>query len=519
MPGTQSGGWKPSHSPWLIAVAVMLATFMEVMDTSIASIAVPYIAGSTASTTDQAEWVLTVYLVANAVFLPSSTWFAERFGRKRYLMASLAVFTVASFGCGIAPTLPIILFARAVQGAGGGALQPLSQSILIESFPPEKRGQALGLYALGVVVAPVIGPAFGGYLTDTISWRWAFYINIPIGLLALFLQNRLLEDPPYIQNAKPGKLDTIGLGLLGIWIACMQFATDKGQEDDWFGSTKIGWALVIMGIGLIAFLIWEYVHPKPLVNLRALGNRNLALGCALVFVLGAAIYSITSILPVFYQTLMGYDAKSAGLAVSPRGIGSIFASILVSALATKIDPRKVVALGFGVLAYATMWTSFMTLQISQTSLFWPIAVSGAGMAFTFVPLSNVAFGTLSQDQVGNASGLFNFLRNIGGSIGISAANTISQRHAQTHRNENVHWLSGANWLLHKQLNMLTEQMQAHAGPRRAMLRAFALTQNALNNQAQLWAYVDVFRYLALFCALCVPAAFFFKKSSSSGGAA
>ncbi len=218
-------------------------------------------------------------------------------------MSSIVVFTVASFGCGIAPNLPFILFARAVQGAGGGALQPLAQSILIESFPPAKRGQALGIYALGVVVAPVIGPAFGGYLTDAVSWRWAFYINIPIGLLALFLQSRFLEDPPYIKSAKPGKLDGIGFGLLGIWIACLQYVLDKGQEDDWFGDLKIRWAAVIMVLGLIAFLIREFTHPKPLVNLRALTNRNLAIGCGLVFVLGAGIYSLTTILPVFYQTL------------------------------------------------------------------------------------------------------------------------------------------------------------------------------------------------------------------------
>jgi DHA2 family multidrug resistance protein len=226
------GNWKPNHNPWLIAVSVMIAPFMEVMDTSIASVAVPYIAGSTASTNDEAEWVLTVYLVANAVFLPASSWFAQRFGRKRFLFISITVFTIASFACGIAPTLPLILLARTVQGAGGGALQPLAQAILIESFPPQKQGQAMGLYALRVVLAPVVGRAFGGYLTDAISWRWAFYINVPIGILALLLQSRFLEDPPYIKNAKPGKVDGIGLGLLGLWVGCMQFVLDKGQEDD-----------------------------------------------------------------------------------------------------------------------------------------------------------------------------------------------------------------------------------------------------------------------------------------------
>lgn len=519
MPGGGDQNWKPSHSPWLIAVAVMIATFMEVMDTSIASVAVPYIAGSTASTNDEAEWVLTVYLVANAVFLPSSTWFSERFGRKRFLMISIAVFTVASFACGIAPNLPFILLARAVQGAGGGALQPLAQSILIESFPPAKRGQALGLYALGVVVAPVIGPAFGGYLTDAVSWRWAFYINIPIGLLALLLQNKFLEDPPYITNANPGKLDGIGFGLLGIWIACMQFVADKGQEDDWFGSTAIRWSAVIMVVTLIAFLVREFTHDKPLVNLRALANRNLALGCILVFVLGAGIYSITTILPVFYQTLMGYDATHAGLAVSPRGLGSIVASIAVGALAAKLDSRKLVAVGFGVFSLAAMWTSFLTLDISPTSLFWPIIVSGLAISMVFVPLSGIALGTIPKAQVGNASGIFNLVRNVGGSIGISAANTIAQRHAQSHRNEMVHWFSGASWIMQREIRQLTTQLHLHAGPARAQLQAMATAQKGLDGQAQLWAYVDDFRYLAILCAVCVPVAFFFKRAPASESAA
>lgn len=513
------GGWRPSHNPWLIAASVMIATFMEVMDTSIASVAVPYIAGSTASTNDEAEWVLTVYLVANAVFLPASTWFSERFGRKRFLMFSILIFTAASFGCGIAPSLGFILAARILQGAGGGALQPMAQAILIESFPPEKQGQAMGLYALGVVLAPVIGPAFGGYLTDAISWRWAFYINIPIGLLAIFLQSRFLEDPPYIQQAKPGKLDTVGLGLLSLFIAAMQYFLDRGQEDDWFGDNLIRWCFVLMIVGLIAFIVWEFVHPKPLVNLRALANRNLALGSMLIFMLGAAIYSLTTVLPVFFQTLMGYDATSAGLAVSPRGLGSVVAAIGTGLILAKVDARKVVACGFFVLAASTFVMGRLTLDISPTTLFWPILFGGLGMSMVFIPLSQVALGTVPQSEVGNASGIFNFLRNVGGSVGISAANTIAQRHLQTHRNENAHWFSGSSWAMQRQLQELTRQMQMHAGPHRSLLRAFALTDKTFNNQAQLWAYVDDFRYLALMCAVCIPLAFCLKKASRGGGAA
>ncbi len=509
-------------NPWLIALAVMIATFMEVMDTSIASVAVPYIAGSTASTTDEAEWVLTVYLVANAVFLPASNYFAIRFGRKRFLMFSLGVFTVASFLCGIAPTLPLILLARAIQGAGGGALQPLSQAILLESFPPEKQGQALGVYALGVVLAPVIGPAFGGFLTDEISWRWAFYINIPVGLLALLLQSKFLPASPP-EKKKAGAFDGIGFGLLGLWIGCLQFILDKGQEDDWFGDARIRWTAVILVVSFTLFMIRELRHKKPLVDLRAFTDRNLAIGCALVFALGAVLYGLTTILPVFYQTLLGYSATASGFAVSPRGLGSVAASLIVGALVSKFDPRWMVAAGFTVLGLSGLWLATLTLDIAPTTLFWPIAVSGVGLAMIFVPLSKVALATVGKQGTGNASGIFNFLRNVGGSIGISAANTIAQRHLQAHRNDLVRTYTGASWVLRKQLFLLSNRLSAHAGPGpfNNMLRGFALTSTALNAQAQVYAYVDVLRYFGFLCILCAPFAFLLKKAdpSAGGGAA
>ncbi len=480
--------------------------------------AVPYIAGSVSATYDEATWVLTSYLVANAVFLPSSAWFSRRFGRKRYLMFSVLVFTIASFACGIAGSLGFILLARAIQGAGGGALQPLSQSILMESFPPEKQGPALGLFAMGVVVAPVIGPAFGGYLTDAISWRWAFYINIPVGILALILQHKFLEDPPYITNAHPGRLDGIGLGLLAIWSAAMQFICDKGQEDDWFSSANIRWATVFFVVGLAVFLIREFTHDKPLLNLRVLGDRNFGGGCLLIFLFGACVYSITTILPLFYQTLMGYDATTAGLAVSPRGLGSLVGALVAGRLVAKMDVRVMVAVAFVILFLANLWTGSITLAISPMSLFWPIVITGFAFPLIFVPLSGLAMGTLSQEEMGNASGLYNLLRNLGGSIGIAAANTLSQRHLQAHRNEMVHSLSGSSLALRQQLAHLMALMRTHAGPVKAYLRSASLLEKTLDSQAQLWAYVDIFRYLAILCGLCIPVAFFLRKSQAKGAA-
>jgi MFS transporter, DHA2 family, multidrug resistance protein len=502
----------------MIAAAVMLATFMEVMDTSIASVAVPYIAGSVSSTYDEATWVLTSYLVANAVFLPSSAWFSLRFGRKRFLMFSVVVFTIASFACGIANSLGFILVARAIQGAGGGALQPLSQAILLESFPREKQGLAMGIFAMGVVVAPVIGPAFGGYLTDAISWRWAFYINIPVGLVALFLQYKFIVDPPYVKDAKPGKLDGIGLGLLAIWSAAMQFICDKGQEEDWFSSNKIRWALVLFAIGFAAFLVRELTHDKPLLNLSILTDRNFGGGCFLIFLFGACVYSITTILPLFYQTLLGYSATAAGLAVSPRGLGSFAGALLAGQLVAKLDSRMLLAFGFGIIAVASLWTSVLTLGISPTSLFWPIVITGFAFPFIFVPLSGIALGTLPKKELANASGIYNLLRNLGGSVGISAANTISQRHLQSHRDEMSHQLSGGSPALQQQLRHVNQLMDLHAGPAKATLRSFALIQRTLNNQAQVWAYVDVFHYMAIVAAVCLPVTFMLKRSRNKGAA-
>jgi MFS transporter, DHA2 family, multidrug resistance protein len=510
---------RPKTNPWLIAIAVMLATFMEVMDTSIASVAVPYIAGSTASTTDEAEWVLTVYLVANAAFLLSSNYLSEKFGRKRFLMFSVGIFTVASFLCGVAPSLSFILQERAIQGAGGGALQPLSQAILIESFPPEQQGMALGVYALGVVIAPVVGPAFGGYLTDAVSWRWAFYINIPIGIAAILMQSRVLEDPPEIKNAKPGKFDGVGFGLLGIWVACLQYVLDKGQEQDWFGDIRICWGVALCVIFFIAYVVYQLRAAKPLVNLRSLRDRNLGWGCFLIFCLGGVLYGLTTILPVFYQNLLGYSATRSGFAVSPRGVGSFAAALVVGAAVSRFDARWIVAGGFAVLGISGLMLGEITLNISPWTEFWPLTLSGVGLAMIFVPLSKVALGTIPKTETGNASGIFNFLRNVGGSIGISVANTISQRHSQAHRFELTHWFTGSSWLLRRQLNSLTASMARHAGPHRSYLRALSLTNQAFNNQASVYAYVDVLRYFGFLCIACAPLAFFLKKTQGSSGGA
>ncbi|MBW8870161.1 MAG: DHA2 family efflux MFS transporter permease subunit, partial [Acidobacteriales bacterium] len=357
----QSSAVTQGVNPWLIAASVMLATFMEVLDTSIAAVALPYIAGSLSASNDEATWVLTSYLVSNAIVLPASNWCSLRFGRKRFLISCVVIFTIASFFCGAAPSLALMLLARVIQGAGGGALQPLSQAILLESFPPAKRGAAMAVFALGVVVAPVIGPTLGGWLTDTYSWRYAFYINIPFGILAVFMISRFVQDPPYISKAKVPAFDMIGFGTLCVWTGCLQIILDKGQEDDWFGATWIRWAATFLVVSLIWFIIHSWRSRDPLVCLQILKNRNFAVGCVLILLFGMAIYSTVTVLPLFYQELLGYTAFTAGVVVAPRGLGAIVGSIMVGRISSKIDNRILLTLGFLVFGLTTLYFGNITL--------------------------------------------------------------------------------------------------------------------------------------------------------------
>ncbi len=507
---TSAQNVPPGVNPWLIALAVVLPAFMEVIDTSIASVCVPYMAGSLSASNDEATWVLTFYLLSNAVVLPASGWFSLRFGRKRFLMISIVIFTIASFFCGAANSLLVILIARLVQGAGGGALQPISQAILTESFPPEKRGLAMGMFGLGVVVAPILGPTLGGYLTDSHSWRWAFYINIPFGALALFLISRYVKDPPYIKNAKPGRLDAIGFGLLAVGLGCLQLILDRGQQDDWFGAMWIRWTFGIMIATLVTFVITQLKREKPLVDLTIFKNRNFTVGCVLIFMFGAAIYGAVTILPLFYQEMMDYSALWAGLAVSPRGIGSIIAMPLVGILVSKLDTRVLVSAGFTVFGICSLFWSMITLQISPWSLTWPIVISGFALGFVFVPLSTSTLGDLAAESVGNGSGLYNLMRNLGGSVGISIVETILARHQQLHRTELSQHLSPTSPNVQNALKLFGNVFSG-SGAVMAKQQAIAQVGQELGKQAQLWSYVDDFRYMALACFICVPVVWTLKR--------
>ncbi len=498
-------------NPWLIAAAVMLATFMEVLDTAIASVALPYIAGSLSASNDEATWVLTSYLVANAIILPASNWFSLRFGRKRFLMSCVSIFTVASFACGAAPTLGLMLLARVVQGAGGGALQPLSQAILLESFPPRKRGVAMAVFAFGVVVAPVLGPTLGGYLTDTYSWRYAFYINIPVGALALFMINRYIKDPPYIKNAKVPAFDNIGFGTLIIWTGCLQVILDKGQEVDWFGALWLRWAFVAMIVAFVWFVYRSWVCKYALVNLRVFKDRNFLIGSILIFMFGIGIYSTVTVLPLFYQELLGYTAFTAGLVVAPRGLGAICGMPVIGYLSNKIDPRYLLTFGFLTFGLTTLYFGSITLDVSPTTLFLPILITGFGLSFVFVPISTAAYGTLKNEQIGNASGIFNLMRNVGGSIGISIATTLLTRRAAVHQNEIINSVPRSGQQFQNSVHSTTQALTGSFGAANAAHPAQANLYQELGRQASSWAYVDVFRWLSLLCFFCVMIVWFFKK--------
>ena len=507
--------WHPQVSPWLIAAAVMLPTFMEVLDTSIASVALPHIAGSFSASAEEATWVLTSYLVANAVILPASGWFALRYGRRNFLLFCIVVFTIASFLCGSAASLGFMLTSRTLQGAAGGALQPLSQAILLESFPVERRGSAMAIFGMGVVVAPILGPTFGGWLTDQYTWRWAFYINVPIGIIAVMMVSAFVSDPPYIREAKPGRVDAIGLGLLAIGLGALQTILDKGQEDDWFGATWIRWFTAIAIAALASFVIRQLKARNPVVGLRVFKDRNFAFGCLLMFLFGAVIYGIVTILPLFYQTVLNYPAGTAGIAVSPRGVGALLIMPIAAFLNNRVDNRWMIAIGFLIIGINTFWMGNLTVEISEWSLLWPTMLTGAGTGLVFVTLATITMATLKKEQIGNATGLFNLLRNVGGSVGISLVNTVISRHMQTHRAELAHRINGGRVFqdLYAHLHAL---MALHAGMRVAQLRAYALIQNLLDQQSTVYAYVDDLRYMALLCFACAPIIFLVKRARQTG---
>ncbi len=504
-------------NPWIIAIAVMLGTFMEVLDTTIVNVSLPHIAGNLSATVDESTWVLTSYLVANAIILPLTGWLSNHFGRKRVLMTSITGFTVASVACAMAPNLPVLLFFRVVQGAAGGGLQPLSQSIMLEAFPPEKRGKAMAMWGLGIVVAPMLGPVLGGWLTDTYSWRWLFYINLPIGLLALAMCYLFVFDPPYIQRGKGG-VDYWGIGLLVVGMGALQIFLDKGQEEDWFNSHFIMWLAVAAAVGLGLFIFRELRDKHPLVNLRVFVIRTYSTGVFLMTVLGFVLYGSMVLLPIFLQTLLGYSALDSGIAMLPRGLGSFIAMPLVGILMSKVEPRRLLTVGLSVAAFSFWYLARIDLNAGYWNLFWPQFIQGMSMGFIFVPLTTATHDPIPKEQMGNATSIFNVMRNIGGSIGISMVATIYARTTQTNTNILGAHVTQYNETARTMLRGMASAMPASAGdPPTAMKQALAAMFGMVQRQAAMLAFIHCFRFLAILFICCVPLIYIMRKPKHHGG--
>ena len=498
-------------NPWLIAVAVILPTFIEVLDTTVVSVALKNIAGNLSATISQATWIQTGYLISNAVILPAAAWFSALFGRKRFLMGCVGIFTVASFACGAAPNLPFLIFASIVQGAGGGALQPISQAILMESFPPAKRGVAMAAYVVGVVVAPVVGPVVGGWLTDNYSWRWIFYINIPCGLVALWMIQQLVFDPEYIRNVKPARIDAFGFLVLAIWLGTLQTVLNKGQDEDWFNSNFICWLSVISVISFVAFVAREFTTREPLANLRVFADRNFLCCSILVAMVFLLLYGIMNLQPLMAGSLMGYTAYISGLAQAPRGLGVLVFTPLVGILTGKMDNRLLIGPGMVLIAVASLMMGEFNLDISSHDFFWPNFVQGMGMALTMVPLMTLALATIRNEQMGNATGLYALVRNLAGSIGIAVAIAMVSRGALRHQAYLTAHLTPYDLAYQNATQMGQAALTPAMGTAQAAPGALGVIYKSTLLHSNMQAFADEYRWLALVCFLSVPLALLLKK--------
>ncbi|HXJ77537.1 MAG TPA: DHA2 family efflux MFS transporter permease subunit [Candidatus Methylomirabilis sp.] len=508
---TSTSLWRPRFNPWLIALSVMLGTFMEVLDSTVVTVSLPHVAGSLSSTPEEATWVLTSYLLSNAIVLPLTGWLGTRFGRKRVLMTCMVVFTAASALCGAAGSLSVLVIARVLQGVGGGALQPMAQAILMESFPPARRGVAMAAFSMGVIVAPILGPTIGGWVTDNYSWRWVFYINLPIGLLAMALVNLFVEDPPYLQAQRSSRIDYIGFGLMVVGLSALQIMLDRGQEADWFATAWVRWFAAISIALLVAFVIREVLIDDPIVDLRILGERNFAVGFSLSAVLGVCLYGTSSMLPLFLQTLLGYPAVDSGLAVSPRGIGAMVSAFVVGRLITIIEPRLMVAIGLALLGASGYMFAGLTLQISKGTVVWATVLNGMSTGMIFVPLSLMTMGRLRNEQMGNAAGLYTLMRNLGGSVGIAVATTLLARSAQAHQAVLASHLTPYDPAYEQARQALQRYLTTLTDPATASRQALGMIYNVLVQQATLLAFLDVFRFISFLALACVPVAFLFAR--------
>jgi DHA2 family multidrug resistance protein len=497
--------------PWLEAIAVLIGTFMVVLDTTVVNVSLPQIAGSLSASVEESTWALTSYLAANAIILPMTGWLATYFGRKRLMMISIIGFTGASFMCGLAPTLSFLIVCRIIQGATGGVMQPLSQAIMLEAFPPRERGKAMGFWGIGIVVAPVLGPVLGGWLTDNYSWRWVFYINVPIGVVAVIMNSLYIFDPAYLKR-QVSRVDWWGLCYLALGIGALQIALDKGEQEDWFASHLIVVLLVLGAAGLVALVIRELRVRDPIVDLRVFRERTYATGAFLITVVGFVLFASMVLVPIMLQTLLGYPPLQAGIAMAPRGLGSLIAMPTVGILMARIDPRKLLALGFLLGAWTMFWLAGFDLTVGYWDIFWPQFIQGIALGLMFVPLTTITMDRISREHMGNATSLFNLVRNLGGSIGIAVVETRLANARQFHTNVlaghiDAYGLQNQLWLANLKAAFIARGADAATATQRAYGAAWGLVQQ----QAAILSFIDAFRLLGVVFLLMTPLILLMKR--------
>jgi MFS transporter, DHA2 family, multidrug resistance protein len=512
--------WRPRANPWAIALTVTMATFMEVLDTSIANVSLPHIAGNLSAGQDESTWVLTSYLVSNAIILPISGWLSTIMGRKRFYMTCVTLFTISSFLCGLAPNLGMLILFRVLQGLGGGGLATSEQAILADTFEPARRGMAFAIYGIAVVTAPAIGPTLGGYITDNFDWRWIFFINIPVGIVSLYLTNKLVEDPPYLRGQKAGKIDYVGLSLLAIGLGSLQVVLDKGERDDWFSSNFIIIFGLTAAIGLVAAFIWEWNTEHPVVEFRLLKKRSFFISTCAMFMLGIVLFGTTLLVPQMLQELFGYTAQEAGMVLSPGGIAVILLLPFVGIMISKTDVRYLIAFGFAITSVGLFRFSHMTLDISFSEALWTRVVQACGLAFLFVPINTVAYVDMPREKSNSISGITNLARNIGGSVGISFVTTLLARRAQFHQNQLVSHIDRYSGTVRGTVDGSTNLFLRHgSSASQATQQAYGTLYHTVSRQASFLGYIDAFWVLAVGSALLVPCVFLMKKAHASRPAA
>jgi DHA2 family multidrug resistance protein len=501
-----------SINPWIVTAAVMLATFMEILDTTVVNVSVPHIAGNLGATVDEGTWVVTSYLVSNAIILPMAGWLANRFGRRRMLMWCVTGFTLTSLLCGMATSLPWLIFFRVLQGLSGGGLQPMSQAVLLETFPPKKHGTAMAAFGLGIILAPILGPTLGGYITDNYTWRWIFYLNLPVGLFSLLMMNAFIHDPHYIRKRNGGGVDLWGIGFLALGFGMLQVVLDRAQQKDWFDSTQIRVMAFLCVVGLVAMVIRELTTKHPIVDLRVLKDRTFSAGVFIMTMLGFVLYASLMLLPIFLQTLLGYPALQSGLALSPRGIGSLCTMPIVGQLTNRYDPRKLIFVGIVVGGWTMFSLSHLNLNAGYWNIFWPQVIQGSAMAFLFIPLMAVSMSGISKEKMGNATSIYNLMRNIGGSFGIATMTAFLARRSQVHQNQMVGHISAFDHNSQMMWRGMTGWFQLHGSNSvEAGRKALGMMYGMLQQQAMMLSFVEAFWVMGVIFLCMVPLLFLLRN--------